>query len=185
MTLPRVAPWLGLAAVGWLGWLGVRHGLEAEGALKQQIRAREQTIAVLAKQQAATAGRIPEVDTVLVGDKAEATRWAARYAALRDSLRNNSTDSGTITPLVIRAADSTIASCDRALHSCDAAIAVRDTALWQAGSLTAQQDTLIRDLQKRTRGFRVFGVPLACVGGYVGTMRAAGPGIGCGVPLLK
>ena len=186
--MTRLLPWLALAAVGFLAWLGVQRHIAGDAVLGERIRARETVIAGMAQTLAGVQGRIPAVDTVLTKDTTATFAWARRYQRLRDSLRTVP-DSGTTVPNmgtpILVAADSTIASCDRALHSCDAAIAVRDTALAQAGGLLAQKDSLLADVRKRSRGFRFLGIPLACVGGGVTIFYSTGPGIGCGVPLLK
>ena len=182
----RLLPWLGVAAVAWLAWLGVQRHLRDDGALGERIRAREKVIAGMAQTLAGVQGRIPAVDTVLTKDTTATFAWARRYQRLRDSLRTVP-DSGTNVPNVVTpvllAADSAVASCTRALRSCDAAIAVLDTALQQAGGLLAQKDSLLADV-KRRHGPRFLGIPVGCTAGLAATPQGSGLGASCGVRLF-
>ena len=142
-------------------WLFHLYGgaIGREAVLRQQIKQDQHTITAYRNAVIAVGSRIPKVDAVRKRDAVAASDWAGRYQRLRDSLFAN-TESDIITPAIIIAADSAVASCTRALRSCEAAVAIRDTALAQRDTLEWAQDSLIAHLKQRKPFLVRLGKPL-------------------------
>lgn len=147
---------LGLIPVFWLLlwlWSGAAG---REAVLKQQIRARDKTIAALAIQKA-------KVDTVHAQAVAvylpAKTHWDSVKVVLKDPVA------------IVAVADTTIKKCEAVVLSCAGQVAIRDTIIWQ-------KDSLLADVKARQPGWlrRNFG----CAIGLAGTPKGFGPGAACG-----
>jgi hypothetical protein len=124
----------------WTGAIG------REAVLKQQIKAREKTIAALAVQKARVDTQYTKAKTVYLPAKAT---WDDLKLTLRDPIA------------IIALADSTIRKCEAVVTSCEAQVATRDTIIWQ-------QDSLIHDLKKKKPFLLRIGKPiLPFLGGVV------------------
>lgn len=118
---------LGLIPVFWL-LLWLWTGAIGENAvLKQQIKAREKTIAALAVTKVRVDTVKAKAKTVYLPAKAE---WDELKLTLRDPVA------------IVALADTTIRKCEAVVSACEAQVALRD-------SIISQQDTLIKDLKKK------------------------------------
>lgn len=123
------------------------------GALEQKIKAREQVIAVLAKQKA-------RVDTVKAQATAVYVPQKSRWDSVKVTLKN---------PVAIVAeADITIKKCEAVISSCEQQVAIRD-------GLILQKDSLITDLKKRKPS------RFGCSAPFVATTKGLDLGLACGV----
>ncbi len=164
MTLPRWLPYLGLAAAGWLAWLGISAHLRDDGRRAQIAHDLQHVNDSLTR-----SGR--GLDTVYV-QRTDTLRLVRRHT---DSLLV--TDTVVHTDTVRQLVERERLACDAVVQSCEEQKANLRS---QVGNLRAQ----LANEAKRRRGFRVLGIPLGCTAGLAATPQGSGLGGACGVKLF-
>ena len=151
-------------------------GKATQGALEEQIHAREHVIEVQAESLAAVARRIPQVDTVAGHASVVFRTSKATYQHIADSITAAMQIAGQVPPVpLIQACNAAIAAADTALSACARQVAIRDTALGRARDVIAQKDTLIQLMGKRKPS------RFGCAVGGAATTKGAGAGAACGL----